>query len=346
MSDADPGFAARSALLFTNLRDLPLDGLEIRLTGTTAALDGPRRTLLGEDVRVFQGRLSWRLPGEQADASATVWLTVVGGPGGDRLAGTEDGDELDAPAEPLWWLAPTTQAHRGRATVLAGPGQDAERWAELAARAADDVHRHLPAPLGRTWDGRVVVEVPGSESDFTRVLGASPSAYAQTAAVTRPEGPTTDAALRVVVNPAAGTGTDDELGLLLAHETVHVATRSAASTAPLWAVEGLAEHVALEAHPAQRADELAGLRGHDPAPLPPDADFRAGAADVTAAYAQAWLACRTVADRRDDAGLGRLYAALDDGRTLDQAARSALGVDAATLTRWARDAERRTGTGG
>jgi hypothetical protein len=346
VSDADPAFASRSAELFTNVSTLPLERLRLRLTGTTAALDDARRATLGADARVLQARLSWRLPHETADATSTVWLTLVGGPDGDRLAGTADGSALDAPAQPLWWLGPATAARWGDATALVGPGQDAARWAALAERAAAAVERHLPRPLGKDWDGRVVVQVPGSAGDFAQVLGASPTAYARTAAVTRPEGPTTAAALRVVVNPAAGTGTDDELGLLLTHETVHVATRSAASPAPLWAVEGLAEHVALAAHPDQRADELAALRGQDPAALPPDDAFDADARDVTAAYAQAWLACRAVADRRGQAGLGRLYAALDDGDPLDEAARSALGVDGATVARWARGERRDAGATG
>ena len=345
-SDVDPAFASRSALLFTNLRTLPLERLGIRLTGARAALDAGRRAAVGDDARVLQARLSWRLPHETADATSTVWLTLVGPGGAARLAGTGDGDALDAPAQPLWWLGPTTAASRGAATVLAGPGQDAGRWAALAARAATDARAHLPKSLGRRWDERVVVQVPGNEGDFARALGATPSAYASTAAVTRPEGPTTGAAVRVVVNPAAGAGSDDELGLLLTHETVHVATRSAASPAPLWVVEGLAELVALEAHPGQRADELAALRGHDPADLPPDRAFAAGGHDVTAAYAQAWLACRAVADRRGAAGLGRLYVALDDGRTLDRAARSSLGVDGSTLARWARDERRDAGATG
>jgi len=282
--------------------------------------------------------------GEDADASATVWLTLVGGPDGARLVSTGDGPTTQAPAEPLWWFAPTTRADRGRATVLVGAGQDATRWAALADRAASEVHDLLPAALGRRWDGHVVVEVPGSRSDVVRVLGGAPSAYAGTAAVTRPEGPTTDAAVRVVVDPAAATG--EGLATLLTHETVHVATRSAGSPAPSWVVEGLAELVALEAHPDQRATELSALHDasgddQDQDPLPADPAFAAGGPGVPGAYARAWLACRAVVERRGTDGLGRLYAALDAGETLDRAATSSLGVDADTLAGWARDAQRR-----
>jgi hypothetical protein len=347
----DAPFAARSSMLFANLRALRPARLQVRLTGAEQAVPADRRTELGPGARVVQARLAWRFPGERADATSSVWLTLVPGADGDRLAGTDDGAALDTPATPLWWLTPVTRVTRGDVTVLVGDGQPATRWASLATRAAADTRTHLPAPLRRGWDGHLVVEVPGSAADFARVLGAAPTAYATTAAVTRPEGPTTGAAIRVVVNPATARDSDAELGTTLVHESVHVATRSATSHAPLWAVEGLAEHVALEAHPDQRRDELAALHagkeaaGKEPTRLPADATFTAGAHDVTAAYAQAWLACRAVAEHRGQRRLGDFYAALDDGDGVEAAARSRLGVDDSTVVRWWRTALRRAADG-
>ena len=337
----DAAFAVRSALLFDNLRILAPARLRVRLSGAEQPLGPVRRAELGPGARVVQARIVWRLRGERADASATVWLTLVPGPHGDVLAGTDDGTTLDTPATPLWWLAGVTRVSRGDVTVLVGPGQDAARWAALARRAAADAHDDLPRPLRDRWDGHLLVEVPGSEADFARVLGAVPSAYATTAAVTRPEGPTTGAAVRVVVNPATAEDSDAELGTTLVHETVHVATRSAGSDAPLWAVEGLAEHVALQAHPDQRRDERAVLSaGERPRRLPADASFTAGGKDVTAAYAQAWLVCLAVDEHRGGSDLGRFYLALDDGRSVEAAARATLGVDDAVVLRWWRDALR------
>ena len=113
---------------------------------------------------------------------------------------------------------------------------------------------------------------------------------------------------------------------------MHVATRSAGSPAPLWAVEGLAEYVALASHPGERADELAALRSAPlPSRLPGDSAFTASGKDVTAAYAAAWLACSAVAEHRDRTALGRFYGALDPGparrcgRALDARRRSAHG---------------------
>lgn len=335
----DASFSARSSVLFDNLRRLRPARLRARLTGVRQPLPAARQAELGPDAHVVQAELAWRLPGERSDATSSVWLTLVPGPDGDRLAGTDDGSGLDTPAVPVWWLAPVTRLTRKNVTVLVGEGQPAERWAGLASGAAADTRVHLPAPLREGWDGYLVVEVPGSEADFARVLGAAPAAYATTAAVTRPEGPTTGAPVRVVVNPATTQDSDAELGTTLVHEAVHVATRSATSAAPLWAVEGLAEYVALKAHPDQRDDELAALRpGERPNRLPADAVFTSGGKDVTPAYAQAWLACRAVADRRGRDDLGRFYAALDDGRPVEAAARSALGVDDSAVVRWWRDA--------
>lgn len=348
----DAASAERSAVLFANLHALRPARLQVRLTGAEQAVPAGRRAELGAGARIVQARLVWRFPGERADATSSVWLTLVAGPDGHRLAGTDDGTTLDTPATPLWWLSPVTRVTRGDVTVLVGDGQAAGRWASLATRAAADTRTNLPAPLRRGWDGHLVVEVPASEADFARVLGAAPSAYATTAAVTRPEGPTTDAAVRVVVNPATAQDSDAELGTTLVHETVHVATRSATSPAPLWAVEGLAEHVALEAHPDQARDEQAALpagreaRRKEPTRLPADAAFTAGGHDVTAAYAQAWLACRAIADHRGEDRLGDFYAALDDGDGVEAAARASLGVDDSEVVGWWRAALRRAAADG
>ncbi len=342
----DVSFAARASLLFDNLRTLRPSRLRVRLTGAEQPLPPPRAARLGSGARVVQAQLTWRLDGERSDASSTVWLTLVPGPDGDRLAGTGDGTALDTPATPLWWLGAVRRVTRGDVTVLVGPGQDAQRWAALASRAAADTKTHLPRPLRDGWDGHLLLEVPGSGDDFAHVLGATPTAYATTAAVTRPEGPTTGAAVRVVVNPAVAGDPDAELGTTLVHETVHVATRSASSPAPLWAVEGLAEHVALLAHPDQRPDEEAALRaGRTPTRLPPDASFTAGAQDVTTAYAQAWLVCLAVAEHRGADDLGQFYLALGRGRSVEAAARSTLDVDDDVVLRWWRTALRQASAG-
>jgi hypothetical protein len=124
---------------------------------------------------------------------------------------------------------------------------------------------------------------------------------------------------------------------VLEHEMVHVATRSPDTAAPMWAEEGLAEWVSMRAHPGRRSggsDELLLRVRSDGAPraFPADRRFDAGAGNLELAYAEAWLACRFIADRYSESQLGRLYAELAAGNSLDQASRSILHTSETELT--------------
>ena len=94
-----------------------------------------------------------------------------------------------------------------------------------------------------------------------------------------------------MVNPRARElVSDDELAELIRHEIVHVATRSPDSPAPTWAVEGLAEWVALDrasgrSSPGVVAVLAAVRRDGPPAMLPGEADFAVGATGLNQAYA-------------------------------------------------------------
>ena len=111
--------------------------------------------------------------------------------------------------------------------------------------------------------------------------------------------------------------------------------------APIWAEEGLAEWVSMEAHPDQRSeatdDVLARVRCPGCAALISlrSSNSRSASTIFDLAYAEAWLACRYIADQYSEIQLGRFYAELDRGRSLDEASRSALKISEAELiTRW------------
>ena len=323
----------------------------MQLTGARQNLPASRRTLLGPDARTWQATLDWSLPGETSTAQQTVWLTLLPGPDGVRLAGTTDDADPDTPAEPIWWRHPVTRVDRGGLTLLLGPGQRATTWADLTAHSVREARHRLPTPLSGRWPDRVVVEVPTDAASFESVLGAARGSYAGTAAVTRPEGPRTDSAVRVVVNPALADQPALERRLTLTHEMVHVATRSASSPAPLWAVEGLAEYVAYRTEPRARAateQALAAALRRDgvPSRLPADSDLGSGATDVTVAYAEAWIVCRAVVEHRSSAALGRFYLRLDAGDPVGAAATATLGVDEAGLRGWWRSDLDRVRAGG
>jgi hypothetical protein len=74
-----------------------------------------------------------------------------------------------------------------------------------------------------------------------------------------------------------------------------------------------------------------------PESFPADRRFQVGSSNLQLSYAEAWLACRFIADEYSEAQLGRLYAELARGRTLDQASRSTLQVSETTLTEGWRD---------
>lgn len=351
VSGRDPSFASRARLLYANLSALPLAELSFTPQPEARPLPSARRAQLGPEAWVQPVLVRWRLTAEAEPALHRIWLTFVSESGEARLAGTFDGPAVAPPAQqPSWWLGPLTVQQQGGVTVLAGSGQPAERWLAVVRSASRAVDRDLPAEVaGQT--GPVVVEVPATTADFAAVLGQPVDRYAGIAAVAHQVGEGDRPPLRVVVNPRAGTlVTADQLADIVRHEIVHVATRSPESPAPLWAVEGLAEWVALRGRPGRTSFGTAELltavrREGPPRSLPPDEAFATGEAGLNRAYAEAWLACRYVADTYGVADLGRLYVELDRGRPVDEASQAVLGVGQAELTAgWRRFLVQQAGT--
>ena len=338
-------------MLYDNLSTLPLAELSLAPAPGDRQPQAERQRVLGADAWVQPMVVTWRLAGEDRAARHRVWFSFVPAVGGARWAGTIDGPAIGPPTQqPSWWLGPVDVQQREAVTVLTGSGQPADRWLRVTRAAAVDVRSDLPAGVAAGWLGAVVVEVPATAADFAAVLGQSADRYAGIAAVAHQAGEGDRPPLRVVVNPRAGDlVTAEQLSEIVRHEIVHVATRSPESPAPLWAVEGLAEWVALRARPGQEsfgtADLLAAVRrdGAPPA-LPADDAFAADGPELDRAYASAWLACRHVAETYSAARLGRLYAELDAGRPLERAATAALGVGAAEVTAgWRADVTRLAG---
>ena len=338
VSDRDPSFADRVRVLAGNLAALPLDTLTVRLQPGVQPLAAVRQQVLGAGALRHLAQVTWRLRGEATAAEHTVWLSFVEQDGAPRLAATADAPAGDPTPQPIWWTGPVQAQRDGAVTVLTGAGQAPGAWLARARTAAARVREQVTAGAAARWPGDLVVEVPASRRAFEAVLGAAGGSYAQIAAVTLAEGPAATDALRIVVNPeVARTLAPVGVAVVVLHEAVHVATRSADSPAPTWLVEGLADQVAVATHPevADGAAEplLAEVRaGRVPADLPGDEQFRAGAPDLAASYAGAWLACRRIAERHGPAALQRLYTAADAGTPLDQAVQDVLGTTVAALT--------------
>ena len=339
-SDRDPAFPDRARLLYDNLSTLPLTRLQMRVEPARFGLSQARTQLLGSTAWAQRAVVSWRLAGDDTDVEHQIWLTFLSDGGQVKLAGTVDEPpNRTGEQKPSWWLGPFTATERGGVTVVAGSGQALDRWARLAAAALDNVRDSLPGGLRLSWSGQVVLEVPATPRDFEFVLGEPAGSYRSIAAVTRRAG-TADGATRIVVNPKAAQLSSSALQAVLEHEMVHVATRSPDSAAPVWAEEGLAEWVSMEAHPGQRSettdDVLARVRAHGPPrSFPSDQEFQVSEHNLRLSYAEAWLACRYIADRYSKTQLGRFYAELDHGHSLDEASRSVLKISETELiTRW------------
>ena len=351
VSDRDPTFASRTRLLYSNLSTLPLAELSFTPEPGERSLSPSRQERLSPEAWVQPVLVSWRLTADDRPALHRVWLTFVPESGGLRLAGTFDGPTPTPPAQqPSWWLGPLSVGADDGVTVLVGPGQPVDRWSAVVRSAFVAVRRDLPTTVPGEL-GDLVVEVPATPADFGAVLGQPAESDAGIAAVAHQVGEGDRPPLRVVVNPRSGTlVSPEQLAEIVRHEIVHVATRSPESPAPLWAVEGLAEWVALRDEPGGTsfgtADLLAAVR-RDGAPrsLPRDEVFAAGGTGLNRAYAEAWLACRYVAETYSAADLGRLYAELDRGSSLDEASQAVLGVGETELaTGWRRFLVRQAGS--
>ncbi|HEX6757129.1 MAG TPA: hypothetical protein VF086_01770 [Propionibacteriaceae bacterium] len=337
ISDQDPAFPDRARLLYDNLSTLPLTRLQMRMEPTEFVLSDARRRLLGTGAWVQQGVVTWRLAGDSAEVEHVVSLTFLEAAGEVKVAGTFDEPSGSVREQkPSWWLGPLTARELDGVTLLAGSGQSLDRWVKLAGAALGNVRQGLPEGLGTSWNRHVVVEVPATERDFASVLGKPGGSYASIAAVTHRAAVAGDA-IRIVVNPKTAQLSSSAVQSVLEHEMVHVATRSPDSPAPTWAEEGLAEWVSMQTHPGQQseaADEvLARVRSEGaPRSFPSDRRFQVGARNLELAYAEAWLACRFIADQYSQAQLGQFYAELDRGSSVDEASRDILQLSEAALT--------------
>jgi hypothetical protein len=230
-------------------------------------------------------------------------------------------------------LVPVVAEQDDDVTALVDASLKADgQWVRAAGAALARIRSQVRG-IDSGWSGTLVVQVPSTTAILEQMLAARRGSYDQIAAVTWADG--TNAArapLRIVVNPSpAGRLSDLGTQLLLAHEATHVATHSVDSPAPAWIIEGFADYIAYQAYPqapkAAAAPLLDRVRdGNGPASLPDNQRFRAGTDRLELAYAEAWLACRYVADRYSPEQLTELYRELDSGRSFEQAARSVLEI--------------------
>lgn len=344
ISVRDPAFVSVAGRIYDNLAGPTVDAVAFRLGSQREELTPARRALLGPTAVARAVTVTWRLQGDSGPAVHEVWFTFLPGGSTVAVAATTDGPP-DRVAQPFWLLERLTSRQTGHTTVLAGSaagGDLVKAWARTGDSAVTALRARLPAGLRTRWNGDLVVEIPSTGEVFEQLLGVMPGSYAQIAAVAWPEGPDpATSAVRIVVNPELAQRVDGQGLLILAtHEATHIATRSAASPAPTWLVEGFADYVAYDAHPLTSATAaaalLADVRAHGaPTALPADSAFSASAPGLALDYARSWLACRYLAEAYGTARLGRFYVAVDGGASVDRASESVFGLTQGQLaTRW------------
>lgn len=329
VSGQDPGFTGTAGMIFDNLHAIRPGDFSLSDTGSRRNLSKTRASVLGHSAYAAQALVSWSVPGDRAPSSQRVWMTVLPTRSGLRWAGTSDGPDGPRPT-PLWWLEPVHYAHSGAATVIAGDGIDTTGWLTAANTA---VRHDVPRLRGTDWNHRLVIIVPSNERLLEESFGTARGTDSSLAGITWPDGTKPQQApIRIMIN-AAGQPNSLATSIVLAHEAVHVATRSPLSPAPTWLVEGYADYIAYLSYPqgakVATADLLAEVkRNGSPAALPDESDFAADHPDLNRIYAEAWSVCEYLSEQYGSRKLWQFYRAVDaspDG-SIAGPAQSVLGI--------------------
>lgn len=336
---AEAGLAgARQQLeaMVDNVGILHLTDLALRYVDSVA-LDPAVSSRFGPYAWQATVEVSYRLP--RWDARLTRLETpfvFVPGEDGQRIAavGAAGG------RTPLWMAGPV-RVSAGSRTLVISRTDDVARYLRMSRRALAAVEQVLP-----DWRGRLVLEVPASETELDQALNASQEQYANIAAVTAavdgslvPGSP-----VHVFLNPRvfSGLGTRGAQ-VVLSHETTHVATEATFTQIPTWLLEGFADYVAL-AHagiPVETAASqiLTRIRRQGAPDHLPTAEELAPTADgLGATYEEAWLATRFIAREFGEEKLVAFYRAVSDGTAAGRAFATVLGTTEAAFTkRWRAD---------
>lgn len=331
--------AARAEIsdLIGNVRRLGVTDLAMRYVdenaGRRPAGVAPR---LADRAWVGDVQLDWKIRRyDEADSHLEVTMVFLQTPDGAAFvtARTDYGEQA-----PLWLLERLTVLRSPRAlAAVAGDRSEAKRFGELADQAVRDVRKVFPR-----WDGRLVVEVPGSQDDLDRVL-SSDTSYDAIAAVTAPvDGSLSPTApTHIFVNPPVFSPLGEQGSqIVMSHEATHVATDAAISSMPTWLLEGFADYVAL-AHVDLPVDVTASQilkrvrKDGPPRTLPGQDDFASENTTLGASYEAAWLACRLIAQTYGEDKLLAFYDRAEQDSSTTDAFRAVLGTTEERFTaRW------------
>lgn len=234
----------------------------------------------------------------------------------------------------------------GRSSTVTGTVDKATltAYATMADTAVAEVNKRWK----RTWSRKVTIIAPKDAASFREQVGRADD-LSQVAAIT--DGPVGPSGLatqdRVILNPDAFAKlTKTGRQFVITHEATHVAVRgSLEGAAPLWLVEGFADHVGYAGSGRRRVDLAASLLtkvngGEGPTRLPTQGDFDPSQGEIGPTYLGAWLAVDLIARRHGEATLQRFYVASRDPNSpaladaaMDKAFVDVLGTTRAAFTK-------------
>ncbi|QIK66070.1 hypothetical protein G7072_06700 [Nocardioides sp. HDW12B] len=327
----EPRAARELRDLVVAARQVGLATVDLRYVAATGATqdqvdDGADR--FGVDVE-----LTWQVRGFD-DVPSSVDVPVVLRDDGTRTWFVT-ARERPADRAPIWFNdavdvrrpSPDLLVVRSRSSTT-----PVDRIAREGVRTVQDA---LPR-----WDGRAVVEVPGSVARFARATGLATSSARGLAAVTTSSavvdlegGPERVVLNESVYGPLGAVGQS----IVMSHELTHVAVGAASSAMPLWLSEGYADYVALRRSDisvdvlAAQIRELVRREG-PPRALPGPDEFDGANPDVGAWYESSWLAARLIAQRYGEQALDDFYQQADRDGGTDRAFRE-LGTSERAFTK-------------
>lgn len=322
LADPTSPFGQRWLARARNLAAVPLSHYRLRLDPSLPDLaTAGVRQRHGRDARVVYVVEEHALAGfdSAGPAQDDLFLTVVPTPEGWRVAGDDDAEILGLPsADHLWDHGPVVATRHGPVLLLHHPGTEG---LQAVAREAVDAVAEVQGRWPLSWEGRAVLVVPDDEAELSELLHATFDvtefvAFA-TASPTGELGAFHLTGPRVIVNPDRFLNRSPSFRRsILAHELLHVATRSHAGPfVPSWLEEGVAQRLGEEGPTTGTAlleqRVAAGGFGGD---LPEDSEFVTGGRErIFLSYQLAYSFLDFLVDTRGAEAVGRLYAAAGRG---------------------------------
>jgi hypothetical protein len=344
---SNEAFASRQRLLFRGFQELDLAdyALELDLDEWPDLTTDRERARRGESAVVLHVDERYRIEGyDDQPALDDLFLTFARRGGEWKIVSDTDLDDLTLfTGRKLWEFGRIITRESEHFLFVAHPAQASAAAAvlESAERALEAVRAGWPLP----WDERMVLLVPTSRGELSRVIQATfdLDVFVAFAYSTLDRARDWDlVGHRVILNwPTFSAYPDSVRQTILTHELLHAATREYAGPfTSVFVDEGVAELVAGNDGTSQVAERVSN--GSFDEAFPRDFEFVTGSGDsILNAYQESFTAMDYAADQFGREAVARFYRSLGSARIapgtsryhVDRAARGAFGIGIDPLER-------------